>query len=235
MRAPIFAAIVLTMANALCALPANAQRELKPEMWEETNHQLVFSQDQVRVLDVRIAPEVITGFHYHQYATLYVIVQDTHLTNQDFGSEWSQASSDAYRAPGTYVVRTAYLTEPQYHRVKNVDNRTTHLFAVINMRKKSAEPADTESNLTDGDVDNQWFRGHRIELGPGATSDMLTYPQNAVLMQYDGLPSHLIENGVPHSFKGAPGAFSWHLARSKFQIRNDSDRSREFILIEVRD
>lgn len=235
MRAPIFTAMVLTMANALCAPPAHAQQEPKPEMWEETNHQLVLNKDQTRVVDVRIAPGLTTGFHYHQYATVYVIVQDSHLMGQVYGSEWSEPATVPYRDPGAFAVRTDYLTEHVYHRARNIDGRTTHFFAVVNMRKKSDEPANPDSNPSDRVVDNQWFRGHRIELGPGETSDILSYPQNAVLMQYDDLPSHVVENGVAHSFKGAPGAFSWHLADSKFQIRNGSEQSREFILIEVKD
>lgn len=235
MSSPLRTVLVSSIIQLSCVLPAHALPQPGPEMWEETNHQLVFDQEQARLVDVRIGPGVTTGFHYHQYATVYVIVQDTHILNQDFGGAWSEAGSGPYRAPGTFFVRTGYVAEPQYHRVRNVDDKTAHLFAVVNMRKEADETAGPVADESGRDLDNAWFRGHRIVVGPRGTSEMLSYPRHAVLLQYDALPSHVLEMGVAHGFKSAPGAFSWHPGGSRFQIANDSDAEREFIVIEVKD
>jgi hypothetical protein len=132
------------------------------------------------------------------------------------------------------MVRTGYVAEPQYHRVQNVDSETAHLLAVVNMRKQPDEAVGSDADEPGRELDNAWFRGHRIFVGPRQTSEMLGYRRHAVLLQYDALPSHVLENGVPHDFKSVPGAFSWQAGGSRFQIVNDSDAAREFVIIEIK-
>jgi hypothetical protein len=56
-----------------------------------------------------------------------------------------------------------------------------------------------------------------------------------VLVQPVGGSSHVIENGIAHSFKGSPAAFSWHPAGSEFRIANRSEDDMEVVLLEVKD
>jgi hypothetical protein len=88
--------------------------------------------------------------------------------------------------------------------------------------------------VNDGAIDNGWFREHRVELASGEDGDTLKFANDVVLIQPVAGSTHVIENGIAHSFKGAPGAFSWHPAGSEFRIANRSGQRLELVLIEVK-
>jgi hypothetical protein len=83
-------------------------------------------------------------------------------------------------------------------------------------------------------IDNAWFREHRVQVGRGSSSDTLTFANDVALFQPGTGSSHVLENGIAHSFKAAPAAFSWHRAGSEFQIANSGEDDLEFVLIEVK-
>ena len=220
------------LALCLAAAPSVAEEDGRYEMWEEPSHQLVFVEGPARVLDVRIVPGVTSDYHKHRFATLYVIIQDALVANQFWEQEWSASGPRDFREPGATVDNANYVDKPYYHRVRNEDEHTFHVVAVINERSAARlpEPADT-GRVT---IDNRWFREHRVRVAPGDSSDALDFPNDVVTVQFSGGSSHIVENGVVHGFKGAPGAFSWHPAGSRFSIANRSDTEMEFVLIEVK-
>jgi hypothetical protein len=204
-------------------------------MWEEPSHQLVFVDGPVRVLDVRIVPGVTSEFHKHRFATTYVIIQDALVAQQYWDGEWSASGPRDYRDPGATMDRSNYVEDPSYHRVRNEDQRAFHVVAVINERSVDQAAATSNRVANDKAIDNGWFREHRVELAPGSNSDTLKFANDVVLVQPMAGSSHVIENGVAHSFKGSPAAFSWHPAESEFRIANRSDTEMEFVLIEIKD
>lgn len=225
---------VLT-ATALFASPRlQAAEDPKPEMWDEPSHHLVFEHDDTRIVDVRIAPGLVSEFHNHRYATVYIVVQDAMLLNQRYGQEWSEPAERPYRLPGTAVDRAGYAFESQYHRVKNDDNRAFHLLAVVNTKPARNSRGVGVSNRSGDPVENRWFTERRIELNPGQRSDVLRFEHDVVLVQYGSGSSHVTEKGVAHSFKSVPGAFSWHAAGAEFRIANGGEQPQEFILIEIK-
>jgi hypothetical protein len=216
--------------SALCA-----EQGERLEMWEEPSHQLVFVDGPARVLDVRIVPGVTSEFHKHRFATTYVIIQDALVAQQYWDGDWSASGPRDYRDPGVTMDRSDYVQGPSYHRVRNEDQSSFHVVAVVNER--SIENAgDTPGRATNARaIDNAWFREHRVGIAPGANSDTLKFSNDVVLVQPVAGSSHVIENDIAHSFKGSPAAFSWHPAGSGFQIANRSDENLEFVLIEVKD
>jgi hypothetical protein len=226
---------------------ACADEAARFEMWEEPSHQLVFVDGPARVLDVRIVPGVTSEFHKHRFAivpgvtsefhkhrfaTTYVVIQDALVANQFWEDEWSASGPRDYREPGATVDNSDYVDKPYYHRVRNEDERTFHVVAVINERSATELPAATND---DGAIDNAWFTEHRIRVARGANSDTLKFGNDVALIQPDAGSSHIIENNVAHSFKGSPAAFSWHQAGSEFKIANRGEEDLEFILIEVKE
>jgi hypothetical protein len=204
-------------------------------MWEEPSHQLVFEQGDVRILDIRIVPGVTSEFHSHHFATVYVRIQDALMQNQNFGEEWGDRVERPYGKVGSLMNRADYVENNSYHRVRNNDDRTFHLLSIVNGANPIVDieplPADEGGDL----LNNAWFREHRVVLGPGETSDVFMFENNAVIVQFDGDgPTHVLEQGVAHSTKSAAGAWSWHVAGAKFQMVNASDQRRELLLIEVR-
>lgn len=203
------------------------------EMWDEPSHQLVFSYEGVRVVDVNVAPGVVSQYHNHRLATLYVVVQDAKIRSQRQGADWFDLSDRDRRPAGAMADRSAYVSEPYVHRVHNVDDRALHLVAIISERPARAggdDAAETDS----GPVDNAWFRESRIALGPGASSEPRVLRDPAVLVQYDDGPVRAFENGVATSLGTVRGAFSWHAAGAELTVVNGAGVAREFVLVEVR-
>ena len=225
--------ILVLALGLLLAGPANSDVIGKREMWQEPSHQLVFERGNMRILDVRIVPGVTSEYHSHHFATVYFVVRDALLQNQDYGDDWGAQAERQLRPPGSLMDRADYVDTNTYHRVKNYDAHAFHLLSVVN----SATPELAGPDETAGDSDflnNPWFTEHRISLAPGATSQMLSFGNDVVLTQSrDGL-AHVIEEGVVHSPRSMPGAWSIHDAGSQFQIVNSSTEAQEFTLIEVR-
>lgn len=223
-----------TILIALCGVASidMAAEDGRFEMWEEPSHQLVFVEGPARVLDVRIVPGVTSDFHKHRFATLYVIIQDALVANQFWEDEWSPSGPRDYRVPGATVDNANYVENPYYHRVRNEDEHTFHVVAVINERPAPRLAEARESAAAT--IDNRWFREHRVQVPPGATSATLDYTNDVVVVQYTAGSSHIMENGTAHGFKGAPGAFSWHPTGSAFNIANRSETEMEFVLVEIK-
>ena len=201
------------------------------EMWEEPSHQLVFEKGNTRILDIRIVPGVTSQYHLHRFATIYIVIQDALLQGQEYGEEMSTRVARPYRSPGALMDRADYVTKNSYHRVLNNDDKTFHLVSIVN----SAMPAgEVEAGSSANYLNNKWFAELRINLAAGATSDELVFTNDAALVQARKGLAHVLENGVSHSFRSEPGAWSLHAAHSSFQVVNDSDEAQEFILIEVK-
>lgn len=204
-------------------------------MWEEPSHQLVFVDGPVRVLDVRIAPGVTSDFHKHRFATAYVIIQDALVANQYWEDAWSASGPRTLRSPGVTIDNANYVERPYYHRVRNEDQRTFHVLAVINERSLTGEPGAQDDSESNAAIENAWFREHRVRVGPDTSSEKLQFDNDTLVIQFDAGPSYILENGTSHSFKSAAAAFSWHPGGSEFRIANSSRQTLEFVLVEVKE
>jgi transposase-like protein len=221
---------------AVFLLAPNARAEdTRLEMWEEPSHQLVFVDGPVRVLDVRIAPGATSEYHKHRFATAYVIIQDALVANQYWDDQWSASGPRELREAGVLVDHANYVDKPYYHRVRNDDQKTFHVVAVINERSLADESGTADRSEANAIIDNAWFREHRIKVAPGANSEKLTFENDSVLVQFDEGPSHIVEHGVTHSFKTAPATFSWHPKGTEFRIGNSSQQTLELVVIELKE
>ena len=223
---------ILFVASLSSAAIAWAEEAKRFEMWEEPSHQLVFVDGPARVLDVRIAPGVTSDFHKHRFATIYVVIQDALVANQFWEDEWSASGPRDFRDSGVTVDNANYVENPYYHRVRNEDQKTFHVLAVINERSATGS---TTITTADAAIDNRWFREHRTRVASNDVSESLKFSNDAVVVQYAAGSSHILESGIAHSFKGAPAAFSWHPSGAEFSIANSSETEMEFVVVEVKD
>ena len=224
--------IILLAASLSQVTIAWADEATRLEMWEEPSHQQVFVNGPARILDIRIVPGLTSEFHKHRFATAYVVIQDALVASQFWDEEWSASGPRDFRKAGATVDNSGYIEKPFYQRVRNEDEKTFHLVAVINERSLSeAAPAD---KVDDAIIDNAWFREHRVRVSNGSSSDALTFANDVALIQPNAGSSHVLENGIAHSFKNAPAAFSWHRAGSEFRVANRSENEMEFVLLEVK-
>ena len=200
-------AFILLAASLSSASIGWADEAARFEMWEEPSHQLVFVDGPARVLDVRIVPGVTSDFHKHRFATTYVIIQDALVANQFWDGEWSASGPRDYRDPGATVDNSGYVEKPYYHRVRNEDQRTLHLVAVINERSATDLSTANNSAGVDGAIDNEWFREHRIQVARGSNSDTLKFANDIALIQPGAGSSHVMENGRCTQLQEYSGSF----------------------------
>ncbi len=75
-------------------------------------------------------------------------------------------------------------------------------------------------------------------IGKNTSLAAIDISSNKPTEEFEGLAAgscHIIENGIAHGFKGAPGAYSWHPAGTGFRIANGSETEMEFVLIGVKE
>jgi hypothetical protein len=227
---PLFASVSLWLVPLACA-----ELPLRLEMWEEPSHQLVFAEGPVRVLSIRIAPAQTSDFHVHRYATAYIVIQDARMASQVWDEGWSDSGARSLRHPGATIDRSDYVDNDFYHRVRNDDEQAFHMVAVVNEEMETNDPLGPPKKAAISPIDNRWFKESRVSLAANSRSDILNFNHAVVLVQFSDGASHILENGVEHSFKNTPGAFSWHPAGSEFQIGNRSNKTLELVLIEAKD
>ena len=83
---------------------------------DEPHHHLVYENQYLRMLEVRLAPGETTEFHTHSHDNLAVRLSEAVVTRQDQGKDWVPASKVV---PGE-VSLTKGAESPYTHRVKNV-------------------------------------------------------------------------------------------------------------------
>ena len=199
------------------------------DMWEEPRHQLVFSKDQLKIMEVRVPPGDTSQFHQHRFATIYIVINDALMSGQAYGKDW-KSSRTTRRDKYTISDRSmAYFENHTYHRVCNPDMTTMHLIALLSTK----EPTDEVYGEGEG-VNNRWFRENRLKLDADEKSKVLKFPYPTVLVQGGAGESAVLQGEVLHSFKTEGGAFSWHEAEIPFAVVNKSGGPQEFVVIEIK-
>ncbi len=227
--------LIMACGVMLVSYSLATESALSNEMWDEPSHQLVLHENNARVLDIRIVPGVVSEYHRHRFATIYVVIQDAKLWNQLVDGDWAEMGAGRpYRDAGSVIDRSSYVGEPQTHRVKNIDERTFHLVAIVNESSGTVSADRIDDLDASKNSDSRWFKRHHIRLPNNTQSDILTFSNNTVLVQPGHGASHVVEDGIYHSFKSAPGAFSWHPAGASIRVTNTSDKQLEIVAIELK-
>ncbi len=111
------------------AVPAGGSVPVDPLLIElEPHHHVLFKNQYVEVMDVRIDPADITSYHTHSLDTVYVRLTDSLTQSQIKGEEWGPTRSSK---PGQVVVDN-HSQHPLTHRVKNL-GATPHRVLVVEL------------------------------------------------------------------------------------------------------
>ena len=202
------------------------------EMWEEPRHQLVFSKDDIKVMDIRVPPGDTTEFHLHRYPTIYVVINRVIMSQQDFGEEWTPPSTVAspgidVSSPGQIIdLSQQYITQNTYHRVANLDSSTFHFIGILSTRDSKEITDDPDMVL-----ENEWFAAYRLELNAHSSSQQFTFDSPTLLIQYTKGESHILEHKIRHSHKTEAGSFSWHESNTPFVVENSDNKSIGFVVV----
>jgi len=202
------------------------------EMWEEPMHKLVFTKDNIKVMDVVIPGGDTCQYHIHRHPTIYVLLNGAKYATQNWGMEWQHVRMmDLAWAGMVQDMSEPYTTSTPNikHRVFIPDDENYHLIAILNTGK-----GKENIKKANGAVNNLWFRENRFEVAANQQSEPIKLGFPAILVQYTEGTTSILETGAATSISSKKGSYSYHAANTAFQISNESSEEQEFVAIEVK-
>jgi hypothetical protein len=193
------------------------------EVYEEPRHQLVFENEDFKILDIRIKPEDTTLFHRHRNPMLYISLGWQKSAAQTLNADWSQPRPEGLTI-GKVVLDTSYLTQPLVHRVSNVGTKKSRLIGILNTGKI----LNIRDKSKGYEVNNRWFRSKRINLNPGDTINFPKLEFPIVVVLVSGNEIKVIKDN-----KSRIHIKKWLQVEDMNQLINSGDNKIEIIQIEV--
>jgi hypothetical protein len=211
---------------------------------QEPRHHVVFESPTMRIHDIQVPPGDTTLFHTHDTAILYVPIFRSTTRSQVLGGEWSggAAASTAATPPPTpaeaarprpaYSV-TTYVEKLYTHRLNNFGPTLFRLVGIANRSKGANGAADDVSGLSaKPEVENNWYRAHRVMLAPGESTPTHRHATPVVVvMQTVGAAASDSEVWLPLN---GPGDIARHSGAAPHTLRNAGPTAVELVEVEVR-
>ncbi len=97
-----------------------AQIPINVEITAEPSHHLVLENDYVRVFDVRVAPHASTLLHRHRHDYVYVVIGDTHISNEVEGktpADVQLSDGDTRFTPGNFAHVVTVLSKHPFRNI----------------------------------------------------------------------------------------------------------------------
>lgn len=172
-----------------------------------------------------------TLLHKHEYATSYVLLDDTSMTSRDADGEWSAPPQRRMRKTGEIADRTDYYIKLFAHQVRNVSTTTFTTLAVVNTYAGQYRPAAKGGDGHHLLLENDWFTEHRLELSVGEVSEDIKFASPVLAIQVSKVSTEVFKQ---HSPKNMAGGWSFHEAEQAFQLCNSSNVDVRLVLLEVK-
>lgn len=174
---------------------------------QEPRHRSVYTDGDIRLLDVQINPGDTTLPHTHDPAILYTFI-----------------SNGEGPLNGRVSSVTTYVDEHYTHRVSN---EGPGLFRIIAMASYAAPYEHAVIPVIglsqEPQLENTWFRSFRLELAAGESSADLTHGYPVAIVQVtEGLLHVSRADGITTELKAA-GDWAWRTAGQRYQIYNKTD------------
>lgn len=234
--------IVIGLGAGVYALapPTSAQEPAPVPLAQEPRHHVVYESPSVRLHDIQVPPGDTTLFHTHTTAILYVPISRSTTRSQPHGGEWSShpaagATPPAAQpsGPGRVNSVTTYVEKPYTHRLNNLGPTTYRLFGIANLTAGANGAADDISKLSvKPELENNWYRAHRVVIKPGESSAPHTHAVPVVIvMQTAGTVAS--ESPAWQPING-PGDYAWHTGTGTHVLHNRGVVEVELVEVEVR-
>ncbi|MGD9904136.1 MAG: hypothetical protein AB7U83_11780 [Vicinamibacterales bacterium] len=222
--------------------PASAPSAQEPApvpLSGEPRHHVVYESASVRIHDIQIPPGDTTLYHTHDTAILYVPIARSTTRSQVLGAEWSGGAA-ATPAPAPAAARpqrvnsvTTYVDKPYTHRVNNVGATLFRLIGIANRTTGAAAAADDVSGLSaTPELENSWYRAHRVVLEPGAATKAHRHATPVVVVMQT--PGTVVSESPAWSPLNGPGDYTWHSGGGEHLLRNRGADAVELVEVEVR-
>jgi len=224
-RGPSLVAGILFLGSMgpLASGPLQAQTEdltsRTVHLLDEPRHRTVHHDGEIFLLDVQVNAGDTSLSHTHDAAILL-----TSISNRE-GSSDGRVSSN-----------TDYATESFTHQVSNPG---PGLLRIIAMTNSGAPLSDAVTDRPEGmgadpQLENEWFRSYRVELGPGEETPTQTHTNPTVIVQVsDGLAHVTREDGITAELT-EKGDWAWRDPGGGFRIRNAGNRAVSLVVNEAR-
>lgn len=196
----------------------SASQSVPVPVYAEPDHHLVFQNDLVRVLDIRVPPHHVSNYHIHANPLVSVTVQDAR--------SWSQKIGEP-RGPETPPGEVPAVSDnwdqqlPYTHRVGNVDRVGYHRIAAEWLRAPTTacsqlQPVQGFTVIKDG----PFGRIYAMRLLPGQSTPRHFHSCPGLSVQ--GTEGNLKNVGPSPAAEGGKGAgrWFWRDAGHEHAIRN---------------
>lgn len=197
---------------------------------EEPRHRPVFQNKEIRVLNVLVPPGDTSQYHIHNTPSFFIRLSNTITGSQVLGELPVAGKSKAGE------IRFENLAPPnnRTHRVWNADKDTFHVMDVELLMKKAAfdQRPLTLPNLK-LEIDTNLVRAYRLDLLKGIDFKTKNKKQSLVLVSLNASTFEIRQNGKTGLQVLRPGSFFVIKRRQSFSVKNTSESSARFVLLEL--
>jgi len=197
---------------------------------EEPRHFPVFKNREIRILNVLVPPGDTSQYHLHNTPSFFVRLSNTITGSQVQGEMPIAGKSRAGE------IRFENLAPPnsRIHRVWNADKDTFHVMDVELLMKQAVfdQKPLTLPNLQ-LEIDTNRVRAYLLSLEDGIDFKTKNKRQSLILISLNASKSQTTHNGKTEFQTLKPGSFFVIKRRKSFSIKNTSDRTIQFVLLEL--
>lgn len=197
---------------------------------EEPRHHLIFKNNKVRVLDVRIPPGDTSLYHIHTTPSVFVFFTNSTNSSQLLGKDATYGKLNC----GRIMFENLAAPNTRTHRVWNTDIDTFHVMDIELLYNDSGffERALSDPNLK-MEIDTGWVRAYRLILSKSNQFTLNNKKNSFLLISFDTTSLQIIERGKTRSEKLEAGDFLEIKTGETFSIKITSDEDAEFALLEL--
>ncbi|MDP3467670.1 MAG: hypothetical protein Q8S11_05015 [Daejeonella sp.] len=197
---------------------------------EEPRHRPVFQNKEIRILNVLVPPGDTSLYHMHTTPSFFIRLSNTVTGSQVQGELPVAGKSRAGE------IRFENLAPPnnRTHRVWNADKDTFHVMDVELLMKRAT--FDQKPLILPNlklEIDTNWVRAYRLNLLKGNDFKTKNKKQSLVLISLNPSTLEIRHNGKTGHQTLKPGRFFVIRRRQSFSIKNTSESSSQFVLVEL--
>ena len=205
------------------AAPAAASNEAAVPAHREPSHHLVFQNQFVRILDIRVPAGRVTKYHVHADPLVTVSVQDAQTRSQLFG----EAPGKVMPRGDVPIVGDNWDEKlPYTHRVANVDTVPFHRIGAEWLGPAGGGCSDLQPpGGYELNRESRFARVYEARLGPGEATPRHTHSCPGLTVQ--GTSGRLLNSGGRPAAQGGSGAgyWFWRDAGHDHVLRNTSNQA----------
>ena len=197
-------------------------------MYQEPYHHLVFANDEIRILDVRLQPGDTSAWHVHRDAITYIGLEGSRIW-LDVPGEHPRS---VYLPDDFWGGDIEYPETPFVHRIANVGFQPFRLIAIEHLTPRksvgNATPIQEEWETLDR---NPFFTIHKTMIHQqGEIHDLLTGPVVLICRGPGLLLLH--QTGTTSSMQQGDWRF-WARESEAYSIENPGTEPMEVLLIQL--